>query len=144
VKSIVIKFGLLAIATLILIELSKYSLLTRNIQTEIVVGLIAVAFAAFGIYISRFIGRKSTPHSEVFSDEKIKSLGISKREVDVLKAITEGKSNREIAEMLFISENTVKTHVSNLLSKLHAKRRTEAINKAREIGLISSYESTNH
>ncbi len=142
-KSTIIKFGLLAIATLILIELSKYSLLTRNIQTEITVGLIAVVFAAFGIYISRFLFNKPPKSTEIYNSDKLKSLGISTRELDVLKAVANGRSNKEIAEKLFISESTVKTHVSNLLSKLDAKRRTEAIVKAREIGLITSYKSTN-
>lgn len=143
-KSVIIKFGLLAVASLILIELSKYSLLTRNIKTELIVGAIALTFAAFGIYISRFITNSShTKHTDVINKSKAGSLGISDRELDVLEAISKGNSNREIAESLYISENTVKTHVSSLLSKLDARRRTEAIRKARELNIISSPESTN-
>ncbi|MCB0837618.1 MAG: response regulator transcription factor [Bacteroidetes bacterium] len=68
--------------------------------------------------------------------EKINELGISKREYEVLEQISQGKSNQEIAETLFISENTVKTHVSSLLVKLDAKRRTQAVSHAKEMGIL--------
>ncbi len=142
-KSIIIKFGLLAVATLLLIELSKYSLLTRSIQTELNVGAIAIVFVAFGIYLSRFVLFKPRNGSQdTFDQQKADEIGISKREFEVLKKMAAGHSNREIANKLYISENTVKTHVSNLFSKLDAKRRTEAISKARELQLIASSEST--
>jgi ATP/maltotriose-dependent transcriptional regulator MalT len=62
--------------------------------------------------------------------------GISKREYEVLELMAQGLSNQEIAEKLFVSLNTVKTHTSNLFVKLDAKRRTQAIQKAKELGLI--------
>ena len=66
----------------------------------------------------------------------IKELGLSEREMDVLKAMAEGKSNSGIAEKLFVSESTIKTHVSNIFVKLDVKRRTQAINQAREMRII--------
>ena len=66
----------------------------------------------------------------------IEKLGISKREYEVLEQIALGKSNKEIADTLFISESTVKTHVSNLLVKLDAKRRTQAVSKAKELSIL--------
>ncbi|MEM9327658.1 MAG: response regulator transcription factor [Bacteroidota bacterium] len=68
--------------------------------------------------------------------EVIDKLGISQRELEVLQQMSHGFSNKEIADKLFIAESTVKTHVSSLLVKLHAKRRTEAIHKARDYRLI--------
>ena len=63
-------------------------------------------------------------------------LGISNREYEVLLEIAKGLSNKEIANRLFISESTVKTHVSNVLIKLGAKRRTQAINIAKSLTII--------
>jgi ATP/maltotriose-dependent transcriptional regulator MalT len=64
------------------------------------------------------------------------SLGISRRELDVLQGLAAGRSNMELAKALNVSPNTIKTHVAHLLAKLDARRRTDAINKARELGII--------
>jgi len=66
----------------------------------------------------------------------VASLGISARELRVLQELAAGRSNKEIAALLEVSPNTVKTHVARLFEKLGAKRRTEAINKARELGIV--------
>ncbi len=63
--------------------------------------------------------------------------GISQRELEVLFLIAEGRSNQEIADQLFLSLNTIKTHTSNLFSKLGVKRRTQAVQKAKELGILS-------
>ena len=65
------------------------------------------------------------------------TLGISERELEVLKLLAAGGSNKEIAKRLDVSPNTVKTHVTKLFAKLQARRRTEAIQKARELGVIT-------
>ncbi|MEM7381430.1 MAG: response regulator transcription factor, partial [Bacteroidota bacterium] len=67
---------------------------------------------------------------------KIKQLGLSSREYEVLQEISNGLSNREIASKLFLSESTIKTHVSNLLIKLDAKRRTQAIQIAKKYRIL--------
>jgi len=68
--------------------------------------------------------------------EKVEALEISKREYEVLQQIASGLSNKEIGEKLFLSESTVKTHVSNLLVKLNAKRRTQAIQIAKDYQIL--------
>lgn len=68
--------------------------------------------------------------------DKIESLGLSKREYEILVKISEGLSNREIAEKLFVSESTIKSHASNLFVKLNVKRRTQAIQKAKEWNIL--------
>ncbi len=73
---------------------------------------------------------------KVIDEEKLALLNISKREYEVLINVAEGYSNNEIAEKLFVSENTVKTHVSNILAKLNVKRRTEAVKQAKDYGII--------
>ncbi|HKR21853.1 MAG TPA: response regulator transcription factor, partial [Pyrinomonadaceae bacterium] len=70
------------------------------------------------------------------NEQRLKDLGITKRELEILELIAQGMSNREIAEKLFVSENTVKTHSSRLFDKLSAKRRTQAVQIAKEMGLL--------
>jgi ATP/maltotriose-dependent transcriptional regulator MalT len=70
------------------------------------------------------------------NQQKLVQLGITKRELEILQLIATGLSNREIAEKLFVSENTVKTHSSRLFDKLSAKRRTQAVQLGKEMGLI--------
>ncbi|MEC8830838.1 MAG: LuxR C-terminal-related transcriptional regulator, partial [Bacteroidota bacterium] len=72
----------------------------------------------------------------VVDQKKIEQLGISKREYQVLVHISKGLSNKEIASALFVSESTIKTHVSNLLIKLDAKRRTQAVQKAKSLHIL--------
>jgi len=134
-QKLVLKFGLLATALLLLVKVSQYSMLTHNLSNEIWTGVFALLFLGFGIMISQIYFKQKEPLSIETSNnelpqldlEKRKELNISKREYEVLELIDKGFSNQEIASQLFISESTVKTHVSNLLSKLDAKRRTQAI-----------------
>ncbi len=74
--------------------------------------------------------------SFALNHDKVIELGITKRELEILQLIAQGLSNREIAEKLFVSENTVKTHSSRLLDKLNAKRRTHAVQLGKQFGLI--------
>ena len=136
-RKIVFKFGLIIVAVVLLLQLSKYSWRAQGLNTELVVILIALVFAAFGFVLSKYLFKTSPKTQKTTIDvKKLAKLGISKREYDVLKEMASGKSNREIADQLFISESTVKTHVSNLLGKLNAKRRTEAIRKAKEVSIL--------
>jgi DNA-binding CsgD family transcriptional regulator len=103
---------------------------------EVTVALVAVAFLALGIVIGvRVLG---PPRSMPFdgNPKALESLGLSSRELTVLQELAAGHSNKEIARRLDISPNTVKTHVARVLEKLDAKRRTDAINKARALGIV--------
>ena len=75
----------------------------------------------------------------VLNETKLNELGITRRELEILELIAQGLSNREIAEKLFVSENTVKTHSSRLFDKLSAKRRTQAVQIGRKLGLIPQF-----
>ena len=92
-------------------------------------------FLGIGLYINKR-GTSNTSSSDVINHTKIKNLGISSREYEVLVEIAKGLSNKEIGEKLHVSESTVKTHVSNLLVKLNAKRRTQAIQIAKDLSII--------
>ncbi|MBL4663282.1 MAG: response regulator transcription factor [Flavobacteriaceae bacterium] len=137
-KKTILVFSALIIALLVLFQLSKYSVTSGSWQIEFVIAGIAVVFFVIGIYMNKKSLQKEIPNSltNTIDEEKIIALGISKREYEILGKIYEGLSNKEIAEQLFVSESTVKTHVSNLFVKLDAKRRTQAIQKAKEHQII--------
>jgi len=135
-KKTILVFGLLILAILLLFQFSKYTLTTGNISIEVVVSVIALTFFFIGIYINKKSLHKSASNSTEIDENKIKELEITTREYEVLKFISDGLSNKEIGEKLFLSESTIKTHVSNLLLKLNAKRRTQAIQIAKSLKII--------
>ena len=103
---------------------------------ELIIAIVAIVFLGLGLYINAR-REAATPNAPQGVDpRKIEELGISKREYEVLIEISNGLSNKEIGEKLYISESTIKTHVSNLLVKLNAKRRTQAIQKAKELQIL--------
>ena len=139
-------------ALVFLLKYLKYRFFIRDLSIEFYAGAIAFVFVLLGIWVgARITTRKSslTPASETvpsitstgqpfFPDERnLLSTGISKREYEVLELMSKGNSNAEIAATLFVSVNTVKTHASSLFLKLNVKRRTQAIQKAKELRLIN-------
>lgn len=135
-KKTILVFGLLILALLLLFQFSKYAVISGDLNSEIVIAIIAVVFFFVGVYLNKKSLQKNTTVSGDINHKKIEDLDISKREYEVLLGISEGLSNREIGEKLYISESTIKTHVSNLLSKLNAKRRTQALQIAKDLQII--------
>ena len=88
------------------------------------------------VYINKKGLHKNINNKQEIDHQKIKALEITDREYEVLERISEGLSNKEIGEKLFVSESTIKTHVSNLLSKLNAKRRTQAVQIAKDLQIL--------
>jgi len=147
-KKLILVYGVVGGVSIVLLRLIEYRFLIVSHSIEIYGGLIAAIFAALGIWL----GLKLTKTKEtvvvkevavpaparpfVINQPKVDELGITKRELEILELIAQGLSNREIAEKLFVSENTVKTHSSRLLEKLSAKRRTQAVQVAKQLGLI--------
>ncbi|WP_299258495.1 response regulator transcription factor [uncultured Aquimarina sp.] len=129
-------FGALVVALLILFKLSAYSLVSGNTSIEFIISGIAIIFFIIGVIINKRVLHKHKSITKEIDHEKIKSIGLSKREYEVLCEIALGLSNKEIAKKLFVSESTIKTHVSNVLVKLDAKRRTQAIQIAKEFQII--------
>ena len=111
-------------------------MLTGSTKIEIVIASIALLFFVIGVIINKRVLHRQKETSTVIDQKKIEELGLSKREYEVLCEIASGLSNKEIAQKLFVSESTIKTHVSNILVKLDAKRRTQAIQIAKELRII--------
>ena len=130
----------LAMAVLIaLLKLVEYKYFVRDIPLEFYIGMVAAMFTALGIWAGlRLTKPKIIKTSGPFELDQanLKKTGISNREYEVLELISQGLSNDEIAEKLFVSISTVKTHVSNVLGKLDARRRTQAIQRAKELHII--------
>jgi ATP/maltotriose-dependent transcriptional regulator MalT len=114
---------------------------------ELYGGLIALLFTALGIWAGLKLTRKKevtvikeviveAPDSFVINENNLKLLNISKREHEVLMLMAQGMSNQEVADKLYVSLNTVKTHSSKLFEKLNVQRRTQAVQEAKKLGLV--------
>lgn len=137
----VILYGLAMAVLLGLLKFVEYRYMVRDIPLEFYIGAVAVMFTGIGIWAGLRLTRPRIVEVEVTApfrrdDASLKRIGISSREYEVLELMAAGLSNQDIADRLFVSTSTVKTHVSNVLAKLDASRRTEAIAKAKEMRII--------
>lgn len=146
-------YGVTGGVLIVLLRVIEFRFIVIEHSIEIYGALVAALFAAVGIWLGLKLTRKEevvllkevevvkevpVPMSGPFiiNEDQQRQLGITKRELEILELIAHGMSNREIADKLFVSENTVKTHSSRLFDKLGAKRRTQAVQIGKEIGLI--------
>jgi DNA-binding CsgD family transcriptional regulator len=134
-RTILVYGAVLAAGTFVL-EWLQFRLLVRTHAVEAYVALVAAAFLGLGVWIGAKLFRRAPATPFVPNMRAQETLGISVRELEVLALLAAGGSNKEIARKLEVSPNTVKTHVTKLFAKLEASRRTEAIQKARELGMI--------
>jgi DNA-binding NarL/FixJ family response regulator len=129
-------YGAILAAGTFLLEWLEFRLLVRTHAAEAYVVLVALAFMGLGVWLGSKLFRRESTTTFVPNTRAQEALGISGRELEVLELLAGGCSNKEIARRLDVSPNTVKTHVAKLLAKLEARRRTEAILRARELGMI--------
>jgi len=129
-------YGVLLAAGTGALQWLDYQRLARVHSGDIYIFLIAAAFLALGVFIGMRVMVAPAPQAFDGNPRAQAALGISPRELRVLKEIAAGRSNKEIAAQLNVSPNTVKTHVARLFEKLGAKRRTDAIKLARELGIV--------
>jgi DNA-binding NarL/FixJ family response regulator len=134
-KKTILIFTAIILGIFLLLKLSAFSIASNNLKLEIGIGAIAVVFFFIGIWMKHSSSEKQE-YTTSIDTQKLRDLEITSREYEVLMAISEGLSNREIGAKLHLSESTVKTHVSNLLLKLNAKRRTQALQVAKSMKII--------
>lgn len=130
-------YGVALAAGTALLQWLDYRRLVLGHAGEAYLGLIALGFLGLGVYVG---ARLFAPAPRPAADGNPAAqavLGISGRELEVLRELAAGHSNKEIAARLAVSPNTVKTHIARLFEKLGARRRTDAIARARELGLVS-------
>ena len=146
-KRHVLMYGLIGGILIAALKWTEYRFLVVEHSIEIYGGLIAATFAVLGISLGlKLTGRRQTIVVKeipvpaggpfVLDERKREHLHITRRELEILELIAQGLSNREIAEKLFVSENTVKTHSSRVFDKLGARRRTQAVQLGKEFGLL--------
>lgn len=147
-KRIIWLYGLALAILVALLKSLEYRYYLRDLSVEFYIGLVAVLFTALGIWVGLKLTRdrnasaETSPHAASAAvspeelPERLSRFSISEREYEVLQLIAAGHSNQEIADQLYISLNTVKSHSSNLFSKLDVRRRTQAVQKAKELGII--------
>ena len=132
----VVFYGVLLAAGTFALQWLDYQRFAWTHMGDIYVSLVAAAFLAIGVYIgARVLGAPGTVPFDG-NPKAQATLGISARELTVLHELAAGHSTKEIAARLNLSPNTVKTHLARMFEKLEAKRRTDAINRARELGLV--------
>lgn len=150
-NKLVIIYGASLALLLLILKWLEYRFILISHSFEIFIGAIAVIFMGLGIWLALKLAKPkietvivevekevfvNSGADFVFNEAELEKLGISKRELEVLQLMSAGLSNNEIAEKLFVSLNTVKTHSSKLFEKLDVKRRTQAIEKAKRLSLI--------
>jgi len=146
-KRHVLIFGLVGGVLIAALKWTEFQFLVIEHSIEIYGGLIAAIFAAFGIWLGIKLTktrqkiviqevRIAGVASFVRDEKKRDDLGITRRELEILELVAQGMSNREIAAQLFVSENTVKTHCARAFDKLGAVRRTQAVQRGKELGLL--------
>jgi NarL family two-component system response regulator LiaR len=144
-KRHVLIFGVVGGVLVTVLQWTRYRFLVVEHSVEIYAALIAAIFAGVGIWLGVRLTRSepkvviqqvAAPSAFVADPKRRGELGITPRELEILGLVAEGLSNREIAEQLFVSENTVKTHCSRAFDKLGARRRTQAVQLGKEFGLL--------
>ena len=143
-KKTILLYGLVGGVLIALMKMVEYRFLVVEHSLEIYGGIVALVFAALGIWLGLKLTKTKIVVQEVpvpvtnfvLNTARQAQLGITARELEILQHIAAGLSNREIAAKLYVSENTVKTHAGSVFEKLAAKRRTQAVQLAKEAGLI--------
>ena len=154
-KRHVLIFGLVGGLLIVALQYTEYRFIVIEHSVELYGALVAILFAAFGIWLGLRITRRretiretvvvremlvpaEAPASQPFAPNAVQqqTLGITARELEILTLVARGFSNREIATQLFVSENTVKTHCARVFDKLGAARRTQAVQRGKELGLL--------
>jgi DNA-binding CsgD family transcriptional regulator len=147
VKKTILLYGLLGGVLIAALKLVEYRYLVVDHSVAIYGGIVAGIFSALGIWLGLKLTRPrvhvvvkevpvTAPQSFVLNSAKLEQLGITPRELEILSQIAAGLSNKEIADKLYVSENTVKTHAASVFEKLNARRRTQAVQLAKEAGLL--------
>ncbi|MBK8698111.1 MAG: response regulator transcription factor [Saprospiraceae bacterium] len=139
-------YGISLAALLLLMRWLEFRFMIHDHSTELYIGLIALMFTGLGIWLAVklatpkvkevVVERITYVETREIDVSQIEKTGLTKRELEILNLMAGGKSNQEIAETIFISLSTVKTHVASIFAKLDVKRRTQAIEKAKSLQII--------
>lgn len=135
-KRTLVLYSLSIVAAALLLEWLEYRFAVRSLSIQAYMTVIAMGFAALGIWVGRHLttGQRATAFE--LNRRVVATLGISERELEVLEFVAAGHTNKEIAAKLHLSPHTIKTHVAHLYEKLDVSRRTQAVQKARQLQIL--------
>jgi two-component system, NarL family, response regulator LiaR len=139
-------YGAALAVLLLLLNWLEWKFIVLDRAIELYSGALAIVFTCLGIWLAVKLARPKWKtvivekevyiKSETINEKELARLGLSARELEVLQGMAEGLSNQEIAERLFVSLNTIKTHSANIFEKLDVRRRTQAVDKAKKLNII--------
>ena len=136
----VIVFGIALAILAVTLQFFEYRYYVGSLDTDVYTGIVAAIFTIVGIWIGMSLLKKQkssdAPKEDKIDHEQIKQLRLNEREYEILTLISKGHTNQEIADLLFLALPTIKSHTSNLYSKLDVKSRTQAIHKAQTLNLL--------
>lgn len=145
----IIMYGFTLAILVFVLKLLQWKFLIIDNSLDIYIGLIAVFFTILGVWVATQLTKPKiktvfvekeiivpSPDEFIINETELKNLNLTNREYEVLQLLAKGCSNADIAESLFLSLSTVKTHVSNLYVKMDVKRRTQAIEKAKRLKIV--------
>lgn len=142
----VIMYGISMAVLLFLLKWLQVRFVIIDHAFEVYVGAIAIIFTGLGIWLALKLAKPKIEtvvvekevyvNTFVLNKKELENLNLSKRELEVLQLMAEGLSNKEIGQRLFISVSTIKTHSNNLFEKMNVDRRTQAVDRAKKLGII--------
>ncbi|MHA7900355.1 MAG: response regulator transcription factor [Henriciella sp.] len=135
-KRAILIYAIILAAAVFILEWIEYQYMARAFTTEIYIILIGLGFTGLGIWLGRTLTSKSPRQEFALNHAALKSLGITKKEYAVLEQLAVGQSNKQIAQTLHVSPNTVKSHIARLFEKLEVSQRLHAVQKAKDLSLI--------
>lgn len=145
----IIIYGFILALLVFVLKWLQWKFLIVDNSLDIYIGLIAVFFTILGVWVATQLTKPKTatvvvekeilvPQSKGFTinEAELKKLDLTDREYEVLQLMAKGYSNADIAESLFLSISTIKTHISNLFVKMDVESRTQAVVKAQRLKII--------
>jgi len=135
-RRVALYYGLALAAGAFLLQWLETQYALRLFSTEIYIAVLAAAFTGVGIWIGSRLSRRLDTRPFARNDRVIETLGLTPREIEVLERLAAGDSNQEMADRLFVSTSTIKTHLVHVYQKLDVSRRTQAVQKARALEII--------
>ena len=136
-KRTILAVAVLSATLMFLIKLFETQFAVGELSIKTYITIIGIIFLSIGVWLGIMYGYKRNSKNNILPTQPISNTILTERETELLALVAQGLSNKEIADKVYVSENTVKKHLNNLYSKLGVARRTQAVSKAKELGIIT-------